>query len=133
MRAHQAFEQFSSAHIRQLGLTASQFSVLLALSSGPISSCKALCSQTSIAKGTLTGVVDRLVEKGLVQRGGSGRDRRSSSVCLTGEGRETFERIAREHFACLRQAFSAFQAQELETIEASFRRFRQLFNQPIRP
>ena len=129
-RAYQAFEQFSSAHIRRLGLTSSQFSVLLALSGGPMSSCKALCTQTSIAKGTLTGVIDRLVEKSLVRRGDSEADRRSSSVCLTDQGRAAFERIAEQHFAHLRQAFAAFQTEELESIEASFRRFRQLFNQP---
>lgn len=131
-QAYHAFEQFSSRHIRQLGLTSAQFSVLLALSGGPTSSCKALCAQTSIAKGTLTGVIDRLVEKGLVQRGGGfEQDRRSSSVYLTDEGRATFERVADEHFACLQQAFAAFQSAELERIEASFRRFRQLFNLPI--
>jgi MarR family 2-MHQ and catechol resistance regulon transcriptional repressor len=130
-QACHAFEQFSSGHIRRLGLTASQFSVLLALSSGPTKSCKALCAQTSISKGTLTGVIDRLVEKCLVRREDSGQDRRSSSVCLTDEGRATFERVATEHFAYLQKAFTAFRAEELETIEASFRRFRQLFNQPL--
>jgi len=130
-QAYHAFEQFSSRHIRQLGLTSAQFSVLLALSGGPTGSCKALCTRTSITKGSLTGVIDRLVEKGLVQRSGSVQDRRSSSVFLTDEGRATFERVADEHFACLQQAFAAFQVDELQRIEASFRRFRQLFNQPL--
>lgn len=130
-QAYHAFERFSSGHMRRLGLTSSQFSVLLALSCGPTKSCKALSEQTSITKGTLTGVVDRLVEKSLVRRGDSGQDRRSSSVCLTDEGRATFERVAGQHFAFVQRAFAAFQAEELETIEASFRRFRQLFNQPL--
>ena len=130
-QAYHAFEQFSSRHIRKLGLTTAQFSVLLALSSGPPRSCKALCTQTSIAKGTLTGVIDRLAEKGLVRRVDSTQDRRSSSVYLTDEGRVTFEGVAVKHFACLQQAFAAFQADELASIEASFRRFRQLFNQAL--
>lgn len=130
-RAYHAFDQFSAGHIRRLGLTGPQFSVLLALSSGPTKSCKALCTQTAISKGSLTGVIDRLVEKGLVQRGDSAQDRRSSSVYLTDEGRVTFERVADQHFACLQQAFSAFTVDELQGIEASFRRFRQLFNQPL--
>jgi MarR family transcriptional regulator, 2-MHQ and catechol-resistance regulon repressor len=130
-QAYHAFEQFSSRHIRQFGLTTAQFSVLLALSGGPAKSCKALCAQTAITKGTLTGVVDRLVEKGLVRRGDFVQDRRSSSVCLTDEGRRTFEHVADRHFTCLQQAFSAFESDELESIEASLRRFRQLFNQPL--
>jgi MarR family transcriptional regulator, 2-MHQ and catechol-resistance regulon repressor len=130
-QAYQAFEQFSSRHIRRFGLTSTQFSVLLALSSGPTKSCKALSEQTAITKGSLTGVIDRLVEKRLVKRGDFAQDRRSSSVYLTDEGRATFERVADEHFACLQHAFAAFQADELTSIEASFRRFRQLFNQPF--
>lgn len=82
-QAYHAFEQFSSRHIRQLGLTRAQFSVLLALSDGPTKSCKALCAQTTITKGSLTGVIDRLVEKDLVLREDSEHDRRSSSVFLT--------------------------------------------------
>lgn len=131
MHAYQAFDRFSSGHIRRLGLTGPQFSVLLALSSGPMRSCKALCAQTSITKGSLTGVIDRLMEKGLVRREDSAQDRRSSYVYLTDEGRATFERVADEHFASLQQAFAAFQADELQSIEASFRRFRELFNQPL--
>lgn len=127
-QAYHDFEQYASRQLRQLGLTSAQFAVLLALSDGPTKSCKALCAQTAITKGSLTGIIDRLVEKGLVQRADSDKDRRSSSVLLTAEGRATFARVADEHFACLRQAFAAFQADELERIEASFRRFRQLFN-----
>lgn len=128
-QAYHAFEQFSSRHIRQLGLTSAQFSVLLALSGSPTISCKDLCAQTSITKGSLTGVVDRLVEKRMVQRADSTHDRRSSSVYLTDEGRAAFERVADEHFACLQHAFAAFRPDELESIAASLRRFRQLFNQ----
>lgn len=131
VQAYHAFERFSSSHIRHLGLTTAQFSVLLALSGGPAKSCKALCAQTAITKGTLTGVIDRLVEKGLVRRGDFVQDRRSSSVCLTDEGQRTFEHVADRHFTCLQQAFSAFEADELKSIEASLRRFRQLFNQPL--
>lgn len=130
-QAYHAFEQFSSRHIRRFGLTSAQFSVLLALSGGPTKTCKALCEQTAITKGSLTGVIDRLEEKHLVKRGDFAQDRRSSSVYLTDEGRATFERVADEHFACLQHAFAAFKADELKSIEASFRRFRQLFNQPL--
>jgi MarR family 2-MHQ and catechol resistance regulon transcriptional repressor len=130
-QAYHEFEQLSSRHIRRFGLTSAQFSVLLALSDGPTRSCKALCEQTAITKGTLTGVIDRLVEKRLVKRGDFAQDRRSSSVYLTDEGRATFERVADEHFACLQHAFAAFHADELKSIEASFRRFRQLFNQSL--
>lgn len=130
-QAYHAFELFSSRQLRQLGLTTAQFAVLLALSIGSNLTCKALGEQTCITKGSLTGIIDRLEEKGLVKRGTSLQDRRSSSVNLTDKGRVTFERVANKHFAYLQQAFAAFRADELDRIEASFRRFRQLFNQPL--
>lgn len=127
-QAYHALEQFSSRHIRRLGLTSAQFSVLLALSAGPAVSCKALSAQTAITKGSLTGVLDRLTDKGWVRRGEGQQDRRSHSVLLTDEGRATFARVADQHFACLQRAFAAFPADELARMETSLCRFHELFN-----
>ena len=131
-QTYHAFELFSSRHIRKLGLTTAQFSVLLVLAAGPTISCKALSEQTFITKGSLTGVLDRLEDKGLVRRVASSADRRSSFINLTDEGRVTFERVSSKHFAYLQQAFVAIEAEELASIEAGFRRFRQLFNHASR-
>lgn len=42
---------------------------------------------------TITGVVDRLVQKGLVERRASSRDRRARELEITDEGRRTLRRI----------------------------------------
>jgi MarR family transcriptional regulator, 2-MHQ and catechol-resistance regulon repressor len=129
-QACRAFELFSARHLRSFGLTQAQFVVLLALAGQAEMSFKQLSEQTFITKGSLTGIVDRIEEKGLALRVASQKDRRSSFVNLTEEGRATFSRVASNHFAFLHQAFCAFNAEELAGIEASFHRFRQLFNQP---
>lgn len=68
------------------GLQRQQFWVLGALAHGPRRmSDLAECSQTSQA--SLTGIVDRLEERGLVQRARSDQDRRVVEVDLTSEGR----------------------------------------------
>ena len=131
-QAWHAFEQFATRHLREQGLTPAQFSVLSALSKDATLSCKALGEQASITKGSLTGVVDRLEEKGLARRESSLQDRRSSTVNLTDEGRATFERVANRHFAYLQQAFEGVDQAELADIEAGFRRIRQLFNHASR-
>ena len=65
VRTYQAFEQLSSSRIRSHGLTPPQFDVIATLGNTPGMSCKELSSRTLITKGTLTGVLDRLLEIGL--------------------------------------------------------------------
>ncbi|HJV80419.1 MarR family transcriptional regulator [Noviherbaspirillum sp.] len=129
---YHAFEVFASRHLRELGLTPGQFSVMSVLAKGTDISCKALGQQAGITKGTLTGIVDRLEQKGLARRSTSPQDRRSSVVNLTDEGRVTFERVANHHFAYLQEAFAGFDHEDLSSFEASFRRFREFFNQALR-
>ncbi|HYD96981.1 MAG TPA: MarR family transcriptional regulator [Noviherbaspirillum sp.] len=131
-QAWHAFEQFATRQLREQGLTPAQFSVLSALAGEATLSCKALGEQASITKGSLTGVVDRLEQKGLARRMTSPQDRRSSTVNLTDEGRATFERVASTHFACLQKAFEGIDQAELAHIEAGLRRIRQLFNHASR-
>jgi len=58
---------YSSVHIRSLGLTPPQFDIVATLGNTPGMSPKELGEKTLITKGTLTGVVDRLEDKGLVR------------------------------------------------------------------
>ena len=83
VRCYQAFEQYSAAHIRELGLTPAQFDVIATLGNTEGMTFKELGEKTLITKGTLTGVVDRLVEKGLVTRKDHPCDARCFKVVLT--------------------------------------------------
>ena len=42
---------------------------------------------------TITGVIDRLVQKGLIKRRASSRDRRARELAVTDEGRRALRRI----------------------------------------
>ena len=90
-RTYQAFEQFASQHIRQLGLTPPQFDVVATLGHSKGMNCKELSDRTLITKGTLTGVIDRLEDKGLVTRTMQPNDRRSVFVSLTQHGERLFD------------------------------------------
>ena len=92
VRSYQAFEQLSNARIRQHDVTSAQFDVIATLGNTPGMSCKELSERTLITKGTLTGVLDRLLAKGLISRTVVERDRRSLFVALTPAGEAVFER-----------------------------------------
>lgn len=107
VRCYQAFQRASDAHIRQSGLTPPQFDIVVTLGSTPGLSFKELGSRTLITKGTLTGVVDRLQRRGLVERMTCPRDARSTLVRLTTEGERVFHEVFEPHLAFLAPALES--------------------------
>jgi len=122
--AYQAFEAYSAAHIRTLDLTPAQFDIIATLGNTPGMPFKELGEKTLITKGTLTGVVDRLTDKKLVQRVASPSDGRSQTVQLTLQGAALFERIFPDHLAHLQRAFVELSAEELASLEKSLQHLR---------
>lgn len=126
-RCYQAFERHSAAHIRALGLTPSQFDIIATLGNTPGMSFRQLGEETLITKGTLTGVIDRLEERGLVRREGCPTDGRSTLVQLTARGEAEFERAFPAHIAHLKRAFASLAAADLDTLECMLDRLRDAF------
>src|SRR5436309_16101019 len=54
-----------------------------------------LSRRMMVSNGNVTGLVDRLVEQGLISRRASKSDRRAQIVSLTAHGRKTFRTMAR--------------------------------------
>jgi DNA-binding MarR family transcriptional regulator len=127
VRCYQAFETYSTAHIRTLDLTAPQFDIIATLGNTPGMTPKELGEQTLITKGTLTGIIDRLEAKDLVQRTAHSSDGRSQIVQLTEAGNALFEKIFPEHMAHLHKAFAGFGKQDFENIETALARLRASF------
>ncbi|KIN16373.1 MarR family transcriptional regulator [Halomonas sp. ATBC28] len=56
-----------------------------------------LSKRLRVSNGNVTGIIDRLVEDGAVERIAIEGDRRATRVCLTSAGRESFRAMAVEH------------------------------------
>jgi DNA-binding MarR family transcriptional regulator len=123
--AYQAFEAYSAAHIRTLDLTPAQFDIIATLGNTPGMPFKELGEKTLITKGTLTGVVDRLAGKKLVQRAASPSDGRSQTVQMTELGVALFERIFPDHLAHLQRAFVELSPDELASLEKLLQHLRE--------
>jgi DNA-binding MarR family transcriptional regulator len=89
----QDFERFASDFVRGYGLTHAQFDIIATLGNTSGMSFKELGQKTLITKGTLTGVVDRLEQKGLIVRKRCTRDKRLYFVRLSGEGESLFNEV----------------------------------------
>ena len=125
VRCYQAFEAYSTAHIRTLDLTAPQFDIIATLGNTPGMTPKELGEQTLITKGTLTGIIDRLEAKALVRRTAHASDGRSQVVQLTEAGDALFRKIFPEHMAHLRRAFARFGAADYARIEGALKELRE--------
>jgi MarR family 2-MHQ and catechol resistance regulon transcriptional repressor len=125
--ASQAFETYSSAHVRSLSLTPAQFDIVATLGNTTGMSPKELGEKTLITKGTLTGVVDRLIAKKLVRRIASSSDRRCQTIHLTPQGERLFARVFPAHMAHMENAFIKFSPRGIAGITAGLRRLREAF------
>jgi MarR family transcriptional regulator, 2-MHQ and catechol-resistance regulon repressor len=127
VRAYQAFSAYSEAHVRQFDLTPAQFDVIATLGNTKGMCMGDLGEKTLITKGTLTGVIDRLIQKQLVCRETPSENRRSVIVQLTAEGQAVFDRVFPAHITHLKERFDQLDASELELLKVLLDRLRQAF------
>lgn len=127
VRTYQAFYVYDEAHVRQLGLTMPQFDVIATLGNTPGMMMSQLAEKTLVTKGTLTGIVDRLEQKGLVQRTVPPENRRCFIVELTPAGQQLFEAVFPVHIDYLKERLSVLSDREIQQIQADLKRLRSLF------
>jgi MarR family transcriptional regulator, 2-MHQ and catechol-resistance regulon repressor len=123
VRTYHAFAAYSEAHVRQFDLTPAQFDVVATLGNTNGLSMSELGEKTLITKGTLTGVIDRLIQKDLVSRDNPPGDRRSVIVQLTPNGQQVFP----AHIAHLKTQFEKLEPSELELLKVLLGRLKQAF------
>jgi DNA-binding MarR family transcriptional regulator len=129
VRAYQAFEAYSAAHIRTMGITPPQFDVVVTLGNQPPMTCKLLGEKTLITKGTLTGVLDRLEEKGLIVRLVNADDARSQKISLTEAGDSLFQTVFPSHKAHFKQVAGHLSATDVIEITGALKKLRSSIEQ----
>jgi MarR family transcriptional regulator, organic hydroperoxide resistance regulator len=86
LRLHQKVQSLGAQTLRPLGLSVPQFDVLSSLFDREGMSQSELAQRLFVTKGNVSGLIDRLVEAGLVERRAAPDDRRSHALYLTPEG-----------------------------------------------
>ena len=112
--AYQAFSLYDAEGLRTSGsnLTPSQARVIFTIGDTEGMTCKDIGDITLITKGTLTGVIDRLEEKGLVERWSVEGDGRKTIVALTRSGEKVYESEFPRHIEFLKQKFDKLGARD---------------------
>ncbi|HUH12854.1 MAG TPA: MarR family transcriptional regulator [Longimicrobiales bacterium] len=113
-RAYGAVARLSAADIARHGLSPSEFAVLEALyHKGPLLQGQ-VQEKVLVSSGGITYLVDRLVERGLVERRLCESDRRARYAALTGAGEALMADIFPDHAAAVRAAVGGLTAREQE-------------------
>lgn len=128
VRAYQAFAAVDAAGYRDTDLTVSQADVLFTLGNTAGLTFKEIGEQTLITKGTLTGVVDRMEEKGLVRRIALADDRRCTRVVLTAKGNRLFKKEFPRQVAYIKQRFDRLDKASQKQALESLRKIRDIFS-----
>ncbi len=116
--AHSALFRAADRRTRSaLDLTTSQFAVLFVLSQQDAQPISEIAKRLSMGKSSLTGLVDRMVDRGLVHRMPSLRDGRVINIHLQDSGATLLARAKQEtgHFnAALLEPFSVSEQQVIQ-------------------
>ena len=118
---YQAFESFSTKHVKELGLTATQFDIIATLGNQPPMTCKELGEKTLILKGTMTGVLERLEAKGLIEKIPNADDGRSYRIGLTKAGDRLFKKVFPEHLSYLEKNFEKLSPKDMDSAITALR------------
>jgi len=110
----------------QLGVTASQATLLWLVKRSPGLSLAELAAEEGISPPALSGHIDRLERAGLIERQRSSEDRRRVGLRLTDEGERLLRRVRARRTTWLAGRLGSLTPDELETIAAAVPALRRL-------
>ena len=127
--AYQAFSLYDAEGLRKSGseLTPSQARVIFTIGDTDGMTCKDIGDITLITKGTLTGVVDRLEEKGLVERWSVEGDGRKTIIALTRRGERVYQSEYPKHVEFLKEKFDKLGARDRQQAIKLLSKVKKLF------
>ena len=106
-KAARAVESYAENSVSQLEMCGSDFAVLEALlHKGPLP-VNEIGKKILLTSGSITAAVDRLEDKGFVERRAHGSDRRAKMVHLTKDGKKLITRVYADHAADMERLASA--------------------------
>ena len=117
IRLHRRVSAAIGAELKALGLSIPQFDALSTLTEREGLTQQELAERLYVTKGNVSGLVDRLVEAGLVERRASPGDRRSHALHLTRDGRRLAERAMAAQARYVRQTLGALPSADLMALE----------------
>jgi DNA-binding MarR family transcriptional regulator len=106
-----------AAELKTLGLSIPQFDLLSTLTEREGLSQQELAERLYVTKGNVSGLLDRMVEAGLVERRSIPGDRRSNALHLTPKGRDLANQGIEAQRSYVMRTLGTLSAQDLADLE----------------
>jgi MarR family transcriptional regulator, 2-MHQ and catechol-resistance regulon repressor len=122
VKAFQAATKYLYAGLAETGIDDTDFRILEALlNKGPLP-VNTIGPKVFLTPGSISTAVDRLVERCLVSRVESPKDRRVRVVSLTPKGKTLIAPIFRKHAAEIKKIFADASPQEVRALETTLKK-----------
>jgi DNA-binding MarR family transcriptional regulator len=106
-----------AAELKTLGLSIPQFDLLSTLTEREGLSQQELAERLYVTKGNVSGLLDRMVEAGLVERRAIPGDRRSNALYLTQKGRDLANQGIAAQRSYVMRTLGSLPAQDLAELD----------------
>ncbi|MBI6555894.1 MULTISPECIES: MarR family winged helix-turn-helix transcriptional regulator [Pseudomonas] len=124
-------DKIIDTHMEPHGITAAQFKVLIIMAQFGVDTPAELCRHLSLDSGSMTRMLDRLEQKGLLDRKRSALDRRQVQLVLTDDGQRLADRLPYIGAEALNQLAGALEPDELQTLEKLLKKMLIAAGDPI--
>ncbi|BDU70007.1 MarR family transcriptional regulator [Geothrix oryzae] len=116
--------------LADLGISGAQWVILMRIAKGCASTAAELCRFSRYDPGSMTRMIDRLEEKGLIRRVKSSLDRRISHLELTEAGQNLVPHLPPVAIKVLNTHLKGFTREELDLFKGFLNRMRANSGQP---
>jgi DNA-binding MarR family transcriptional regulator len=124
LRLHNRVSVTMASRLRAIGLSIPQFDLLSTLGEREGITQSELAERLYVTKGNVSGLVDRLVDAGLVERRAIATDRRSYAMHLTRAGRDLVDRGMEVQMAYVAATLGKLPESELVQMERLLMQWR---------
>ncbi|WP_053361993.1 MarR family transcriptional regulator [Bacillus sp. FJAT-27251] len=115
-RAFRAINEEVNKVIQQRGLNPTEFAVMELLYHKGDQPLQQIGGKILLASGSITYVVDKLEQKGLLRRVGCPRDRRVTYAQITEDGKKLIEEMFPEHSERIHELMGALDSEEKQQV-----------------
>jgi DNA-binding MarR family transcriptional regulator len=125
--AYHTLHSYDAHHLKQFDMTPAQADVICELGTEGVMCCGELAENVLIPRGSLSGVLERLEERGLIQRAPSRQDRRKMLIRLTDTGKDLFSRVFPGRISRMAERFDQLDEETQGFIVDALRQLRHTF------